>query len=286
MEEANPIRTLGDYSNPSHEGYMNTIELPVGNNVTRLTLTVKIGKERACIYFNFPFAFKLEIGLNIFQQDPSPYGKILLLVSLLISFYREGFGPHDTQYCMKNPKQAFVEYASSRIDEARGLVSNFMASQDARLSKFEVDFKQQQSEMTKKINTVLKAISDRMAGALPSDTVKNLKLNVNSTSPILSARSYPTDDRNAQPISMVQSTPSQSIPSNKATPMRTCQKRMRKKRRTTQKILIPTLPHHMIHQFHSSPKKSSNLIYSLNHSAWSPNYPAHNLFAPKGMMVT
>nr|GFA53263.1 MAK10-like protein [Tanacetum cinerariifolium] len=26
-------------------------------------------------------------------------------------------GPHDTQYCMKDPEQAFVEYASSRTDE-------------------------------------------------------------------------------------------------------------------------------------------------------------------------
>ncbi|GJW87360.1 hypothetical protein Tco_0162700 [Tanacetum coccineum] len=31
--DENPIRTLGDYSKPSHEGYRNTIELPVGNNV-------------------------------------------------------------------------------------------------------------------------------------------------------------------------------------------------------------------------------------------------------------
>ncbi|GJY76607.1 hypothetical protein Tco_0481723 [Tanacetum coccineum] len=29
-------------------------------------------------------------------------------------------GPHDTQYCMEDPKQAFVEYASSRTDEAGG----------------------------------------------------------------------------------------------------------------------------------------------------------------------
>ncbi|GJS85088.1 hypothetical protein Tco_0751629 [Tanacetum coccineum] len=101
-------------------------------------------------------------------------------------------GPHDTQYCMENPEQAFVDYTSSRTDEAgEGLVSNFMASQDARLSKFEADFKQQQSEMTNKINSVLKAITDRIAGALPSDTVKNLKL---STSPVLSARSYLTMD--------------------------------------------------------------------------------------------
>ncbi|GKE05951.1 hypothetical protein Tco_1397969 [Tanacetum coccineum] len=33
MGEENPIRTLGDYSKPSHEGYRNTIELPAGNNV-------------------------------------------------------------------------------------------------------------------------------------------------------------------------------------------------------------------------------------------------------------
>ncbi|GJT47199.1 hypothetical protein Tco_0955914 [Tanacetum coccineum] len=141
-------------------------------------------------------------------------------------------GPHDTQYCMQNPKQAFVEYVSSCTNEAggkwytfkpeqnnfcdtynpswkshpnlssilnrffnnkpqnfnpsnlEGLVSNFMASQDARLSKFESDFKQQQSEMTNKIDTVLKAITDRMAGALPSDTVKNPKLNNNPTPPV------------------------------------------------------------------------------------------------------
>ncbi|GJW52507.1 zinc finger, CCHC-type containing protein [Tanacetum coccineum] len=31
--DENHIRTLGDYSKPSHEGYRNTIELPIGNNV-------------------------------------------------------------------------------------------------------------------------------------------------------------------------------------------------------------------------------------------------------------
>ncbi|GJW76344.1 zinc finger, CCHC-type containing protein [Tanacetum coccineum] len=34
--DADPICTLGDYSKPSHEGYRNTIELPVGNNVVPL----------------------------------------------------------------------------------------------------------------------------------------------------------------------------------------------------------------------------------------------------------
>ncbi|GJV86616.1 hypothetical protein Tco_1530554 [Tanacetum coccineum] len=75
-------------------------------------------------------------------------------------------GPHDAQYCMEDPKQAFIEYASSRSDEA----------EDARLSKFEADFKQQQREMTNKIDTVLKAITDQIAGTLPRDMVKNPKL--------------------------------------------------------------------------------------------------------------
>ncbi|GJX26515.1 hypothetical protein Tco_0232811 [Tanacetum coccineum] len=45
MGDENLIRTLGDYSKPSHEGYRNTIELPVGNNVVPLrsdTITCKI----------------------------------------------------------------------------------------------------------------------------------------------------------------------------------------------------------------------------------------------------
>ncbi|GJW24153.1 retrovirus-related pol polyprotein from transposon TNT 1-94 [Tanacetum coccineum] len=65
-----------------------------------------------------------------------------------------------------------------------------MASQDARFSMFEADFKQQQSEMTNKINTVLKDIIDRITGALPSDTVKNPKLNVNPTALVLSTHKY------------------------------------------------------------------------------------------------
>ncbi|GJT48948.1 hypothetical protein Tco_0975105 [Tanacetum coccineum] len=36
MGDENPIRTLGDYSKPNHEGYRNTIELLAGNNVVPL----------------------------------------------------------------------------------------------------------------------------------------------------------------------------------------------------------------------------------------------------------
>nr|GEW88523.1 MAK10-like protein [Tanacetum cinerariifolium] len=115
MGDENPIRTLRDYSKPSHEGFRNTIELPIGNNmvplrfdtnqlvqngcsfhrlrsedpnqhfrdflklVDSLDLDGANRKERACVYFNFPFTIKLAIGLNDFQHDPLPHGRILLL---------------------------------------------------------------------------------------------------------------------------------------------------------------------------------------------------------------
>ncbi|GJS14020.1 MAK10-like protein [Tanacetum coccineum] len=39
-------------------------------------------------------------------------------------------GPHDTQYCIENPEQAFVEYALLRIDEAGGNWYTFKPEQN------------------------------------------------------------------------------------------------------------------------------------------------------------
>ncbi|GJS34860.1 hypothetical protein Tco_0533242 [Tanacetum coccineum] len=300
MGDENPIRTLGDYSKPSHEGYRNTIELPVGNNVVPLRSDTIRLVQNGCSFHgiwsedpnqhlkdflklvdsldlddepltnrpvNDPRNFAKPVKAITLPQDvPSTSDRRLIELENQVQRLMEAHldptqpiqvnkittsckicsGPHDTQYCMEDPEQAFVEYASSRIDEVtynpswrshpnlrwrqpqnsqnnfsnppnrfqpngsipnrsfnnrpqnfnnqsnlEGLVSNFMASQDARLSKFEADFKQQQSEMTNKIDTVLKAITDRIVGALPSDTVKNPKL---STNPVFSARSYPKID--------------------------------------------------------------------------------------------
>nr|GEU50386.1 hypothetical protein [Tanacetum cinerariifolium] len=59
--------------------------------------------------------------------------------------------------------------------------------------------------MTDKIDTVLKAINDEIMEALPSDMVKNPKLNVNSTSLVLSAHSYPMEDpqRSCHPFNSI-----------------------------------------------------------------------------------
>ncbi|GJX49139.1 putative reverse transcriptase domain-containing protein [Tanacetum coccineum] len=71
-------------------------------------------------------------------------------------------------------------------------------------------------EMTSKIDKILKAITDRIAGALPSNTVKNPKL---STSPVLSACSYPNmDPQNAQTTSRFDQHSHKSFRENKANP--------------------------------------------------------------------
>nr|GEV76714.1 retrovirus-related Pol polyprotein from transposon TNT 1-94 [Tanacetum cinerariifolium] len=237
MGDENPIRTLGYYSKPSHEGYMNTIELPVRNNVVplrsdtiRQTIDQSAGGklydqnakeswellEDPALYdnksWNDPRDFAMPVkAIALPQHDPSTSDRRLIKLKKQVQCLMKAHlastqptqvnkinasceissGPHDTQYCMEDPKQAFVEYASSLTDDARGLVSNFVASQDARLSKFEAYIKQHQSEMTNKIDTVLKALINQIARALPSDTVKNPKL---STSLVLSARSYPKMD--------------------------------------------------------------------------------------------
>ncbi|GJS27627.1 hypothetical protein Tco_0488247 [Tanacetum coccineum] len=281
MGDENHICTLGDYYKSSHEGYRNTIELLVGNNVVPLRSDTIRLMQNGCLFHGLrsenlnqhlkdylklvdspdlklahartidksvggklcnqnaeeSWALLEDLALydNESWNDPRDFAKPVKAIALpqdvpmnkITTSCEIYSGSHDTQYCMEDPEQSFVEYASSRTDEARGkwytfkreqnnlsdtynpswrshlnlsfynqsnlegLVSNFMASQDARLSKFEADFKQQQSDMTNKIDTVLKAITDRIAGTLPSDTDKNQKL---STYLVLCARSYPSED--------------------------------------------------------------------------------------------
>ncbi|GKC88496.1 hypothetical protein Tco_1149145 [Tanacetum coccineum] len=50
MGDANPIRTLGDYSKPSHEGYRNTIEIVKGNNVVPLRSDTIRLVQNGCLF--------------------------------------------------------------------------------------------------------------------------------------------------------------------------------------------------------------------------------------------
>ncbi|GKE47898.1 MAK10-like protein [Tanacetum coccineum] len=260
MGDENPIRTLGDYSKPSHEGYRNTIELLVGNNVDsnqhlkdflKLVDSLDLdgeNRERTRMRL-FPFSLrdqasnwlerlpagsittweylttrflaqffppgrtaKLCNDILMFQQhhgeslseawtrfndllqkvphhgidlwlhalleeltlydneswnDPRDFAKTVKTIALskdvrstsdrrLIELENQVqrlmeahlaltqptqvnkittsckicSGPHDTQYCMEDPEQDFVEYASSRTDEAGGKWYNFKLEQN------------------------------------------------------------------------------------------------------------------------------------------------------------
>ncbi|GJS15783.1 hypothetical protein Tco_0410255 [Tanacetum coccineum] len=94
MGDENPIRTLGDYSKPSHEGYMNTIELPVGNNVVPLGSDTNRLVQNGCSFH----------GLR--SEDPNQQLKdFLKLVDSLVldSENRERTRlPHEADECDQN----------------------------------------------------------------------------------------------------------------------------------------------------------------------------------------
>ncbi|GJV35813.1 hypothetical protein Tco_0698726 [Tanacetum coccineum] len=126
MGDENPIRTLDDYTKPRHEGYKNTIELPVGNNVVPLRSDTIRLVQNGCSFHGLrsedpnqhlkDFLKLQAIGLNVFLHDPSPHWRILLFVSLLNSFHREG--PYNfamISLCSNNIKE--------NLSQKHGLVS-------------------------------------------------------------------------------------------------------------------------------------------------------------------
>nr|GEY16609.1 zinc finger, CCHC-type [Tanacetum cinerariifolium] len=188
MGDANTIRTLVYYSKPSHEGYRNTIELPVRNNVVPFRFDTILlvqnrcsfhelrsedpnqhlkdflklvdsldldgkNRERTCLcLFQFflrdqasNWLERLPVGSITTWEDLTthflaqffPPGKTAKLCNDILMFQQhqgESISeawthfkdllqkvPHhgiDLWYCIEDPKQAFVEYASSRTDEA------------------------------------------------------------------------------------------------------------------------------------------------------------------------
>ncbi|GJY67546.1 zinc finger, CCHC-type containing protein [Tanacetum coccineum] len=125
MGDENPICTLGDYSKPSHEGYKNTIKLPVGNNVVPLRSDTIRLVQNGCSFH------------RLRSEDPNQHLKDFLKLVASLDLDGENrertplfnkvtnsceiySGPHDTRYCMKDLEQAFVEYASLRTDKVGG----------------------------------------------------------------------------------------------------------------------------------------------------------------------
>ncbi|GJX25440.1 hypothetical protein Tco_0231736 [Tanacetum coccineum] len=66
MGDENPIRTLGDYSKPSHEGYRNIIELPEENNVVPLRSDTIQLVQNGCSFY------------GLWSEDPNQHLKDFL----------------------------------------------------------------------------------------------------------------------------------------------------------------------------------------------------------------
>ncbi|GJX05363.1 hypothetical protein Tco_0191279 [Tanacetum coccineum] len=83
MGDENSIRTLRDYSKPSHEGYKNTIELPEGNNVVPLRSDKISGKLRDR-NAEESWALLEELALNDNERwnDPRDFAKQVKAISL------------------------------------------------------------------------------------------------------------------------------------------------------------------------------------------------------------
>ncbi|GJY98660.1 zinc finger, CCHC-type containing protein [Tanacetum coccineum] len=153
MGDENPIRTLGDYSKPSHEGYRNTIKLPIGNNVVPLRSdTIRLVQNR-CSFHRLP------------SEDPNQHLKdfLKLVDSLdLDGENRERTRLHLFQFSLRDQASNWLErLPAGSITTWEHLTTQFLAQlfPPGRTAKFRNDilmFQQHHGESLSKAWTRFK----------------------------------------------------------------------------------------------------------------------------------
>ncbi|GJU40280.1 zinc finger, CCHC-type containing protein [Tanacetum coccineum] len=118
MGDENPIRTLRDYSKQSHEGYRNTIELPVGNNVDFLKLVDSLdidgeNRERTRLRL-FQFSLRDQAS-NWLERLPA--GSISTWEDLTTRFLAQFFQPGRTAK-LRNDILMFQQHHGESLSEA------------------------------------------------------------------------------------------------------------------------------------------------------------------------
>ncbi|GJU97110.1 zinc finger, CCHC-type containing protein [Tanacetum coccineum] len=86
MGDENYVRTLGDYSKPSHKGCRNTIELPVGNNVVPIRSDTIRLVQNGCSFY------------KLRSEDPNQHLKDFL--KLVDSLELDGENRERTRLCL------------------------------------------------------------------------------------------------------------------------------------------------------------------------------------------
>ncbi|GJZ72471.1 zinc finger, CCHC-type containing protein [Tanacetum coccineum] len=107
MGDENPIRTLGDYFKPSRDGYGNTIELPVGNNVVPLRFDT--------IFWCKTDAHSMDFASNWLERFPA--GSITTWEDLTTRFLAQFFPPGRTAK-LHNNILMFQQHQGESLSEA------------------------------------------------------------------------------------------------------------------------------------------------------------------------
>nr|GEZ78342.1 hypothetical protein [Tanacetum cinerariifolium] len=199
MRDENPIRTLGDYSKPSHEGHRNTIELLVGNNMVPLRSDTIRERTRLRL-FRFPIR---DQASNLLKRLPA--GSITTWDDLMTRFLAQFFPSGRTAKLlpMQRPITTWKDLTT------RFLAQFFPPRRTVKLCNdiqmFQRHHGESLSEAWTRFKDLLQKVPvrddqqnrhsveghHRSNSGSTSDTVKNPKL---STTPVLSDRSYPTTD--------------------------------------------------------------------------------------------
>nr|GEU96058.1 MAK10-like protein [Tanacetum cinerariifolium] len=182
----NPIRTLRDYSKPSHEGCRNTIELPIGNNVVPLNAKESWALLEDLALFdneswNDPRDFaKLVKAISLLQDVPSTSDHHLIERENQVERLMEDDLAHK-QYV--NPQNgSFSTYSSSYQTNLEKALSDFDSRQERRLSSLGTQLEQQQDDMINKIKTLWMAVSEKLDDIPTPDSAENSIAHINAVS--------------------------------------------------------------------------------------------------------
>nr|GEV38526.1 MAK10-like protein [Tanacetum cinerariifolium] len=209
MRDENPICNLGDYSKSSHEGYMNTIELPVGNNVVPLRSDTIRLVQNGCSFH----------GLR--SEDPNQHLNDFL--KLVDSLELDDANRERTRllYCnfSLRSRRTINQSAGGKLRD-RNAKESWALLED--LALYDNESWNEARDFTKSVKAIAlpQDVPNTSNGLVPTTLSIAWKI---PNKPLLNTHPrvpIKRETRNAQPMCMVRSTPSQAIPSNKATPMK------------------------------------------------------------------
>nr|GEX41721.1 hypothetical protein [Tanacetum cinerariifolium] len=155
MRDENHIRTLRDYSKPSHDGYRNTIELPIGNNVNDTKEFVKPVKANSTPQSSSKAPdqrlLELEDQINFLLKGSRPTPRPILMhipQAYAEAFYSNPRPQNQNEPPKQNPFTLHKRIGPNPQPQALGTtfearVRDYMAAHTKRMERFKnIIFKQ------------------------------------------------------------------------------------------------------------------------------------------------